>query len=224
MRLIDHFTELMAFTALFARDVGNWQPAYEEISLKYTQLADRSKDSAKSANFSDESWDKAFFAVCAWIDEEILCSEWSEKENWQRSQLQKIYFNTASAGEEFFVSLDRLDVGEADKQVREVYLYCLSLGFKGMYFLPGDEATLSNIKTRQKEFMGNDDIHNMSPEELILFPHAYDSKAKKKHKKWYRISIGPVVVAVTVVSAIAFTVLIFMYKSMLNNLIMGYMK
>jgi len=224
MRLIDHFIELMAFTALFTREAGKWQPAYEEITVKYAQLADRAKDSARSADFSDEPWDKAFFAVCAWIDEQIFCSEWIEKEKWQRSQLQKIYFNTANAGEEFFASLDKLDIGETDKQIREVYLYCLSMGFKGMYFLPGDETALSDIRTRQKELIGGAYFSNVSPEELILFPHAYESNAKRKHRKWYRISIGPVMIAASVVSAIAFAALIFMYKSMLNNLIAGYMK
>jgi len=224
MRLIDHFIELMAFTTLFTREVGKLQPTYEEITARYAQLADKSKDSARSTDFSDEPWGRAFFAVCAWIDEQILCSEWVEKEKWQHSQLQKIYFNTASAGEEFFAHLDRLDAGEADKQIREVYLYCLSMGFKGMYFLPGDESALSDIRTRQKELMGGADFGNVSPEELILFPHAYDSDAKRKHKKWYRISIGPIMIAASIVSAIVFTVLIFMYKSMLNNLIAGYMK
>jgi type VI secretion system protein ImpK len=224
MRLIDHFIELMAFTTLFAGEVGKLQPTYEETAARYTQLVDKSKGSAKSTNFTDELWSKAFFAVCAWIDEQILCSEWVEKEKWQRSQLQKIYFNTANAGEEFFASLDKLDISEADKQIREVYLYCLSMGFKGMYFLSGDESALSDIRTNQKELMGGAYFRNVSPEELILFPHSYDSDAKRKHKKWYRISIGPIMVAASVVSAIAFAVLIYMYKSMLNNLIAGYMK
>ena len=223
MRIIDHFIELIANTALLVKEAVKLQPTHEEIVEKYNQLVERSRQSAKNAGISIELWEKAFFAVCAWIDEQILCSEWVEKEKWQHTKLQRIYFNTSNAGEEFFSNLEKLDSEDENNGIREVYVYCLSMGFKGMFFLPGDASTLSEIKARQKELLASEK-KDVSIEELLLFPHAYESGSKKKRRRWYRINVGTFILAVLIVSASAFILLIVMYRNILENLVAGYMK
>lgn len=224
MRMIDHFIELMANTALLVKEADKLQSTHEEIVAKYNQLVERSRQSAKNAGISIELWERAFFAVCAWIDEQILCSEWIEKEKWQRTQLQRIYFNTSNAGQEFFANLEKLDLVDENNGIREVYVYCLSMGFKGMYFLPGDASALSDIRARQKELLAGENIKDISIEELFLFPHAYESGSKKKRRRWYRVSVGTLILAVSIVSASAFILLIVMYRNILENLVAGYMK
>ncbi len=226
MRMIDHFIELMAYTALFIKENRTFQSSCEDVVMKYSEMIEKSKDSAKNAGFPAESWEKAFFAICAWIDEAILCSEWLEKEKWQHSQLQKTYFNTTRAGEEFFSFLAELNIEEDDNAIREVYLYCLLMGFKGMYFMPGDRDILSEIKKQQKENLKGNSLKNadMLPDELVLFPHGYEGSQKKKRKKWYRINVGTFIASAAILSAAAFILLIFFYKAMLNNLVAGYIK
>lgn len=135
-------------------------PVFEYMELLKSELVE---DSSKSvATVSDEvkvlftktealahAQDKvelAFFAVCAFIDEKLLESDWSEKDEWSKKTLQQVHFDTNIAGELFFSKLDALNENsEVDQQVREVYLYCLAQGFSGCYFNAGEQAFLQGI-------------------------------------------------------------------------------
>ena len=224
MRMIEHFIELMANTSLLVKEADKLQATHEEVLAKYKQLVERSRQSAKNAGISIELWERAFFPVCAWIDEQILYSEWIEKEKWQHTQLQRIYFNTSNAGKEFFANLEKLDLEDGNSGIREVYVYCLSMGFKGMYFLPEDASALSDIRARQKELLAGENIEDISIEEVLLFPHAYESGSKKKRRRWYRVGVGTFILGASIVCASAFILLIVIYRNILERLVEGYMR
>jgi type VI secretion system protein ImpK len=63
------------------------------------------------------------------IDETILETGWQQKNEWIKNSLQKQFFNTTSAGTQFFTRIEKL--GSEDKDILEVYDYCLASGFKG---------------------------------------------------------------------------------------------
>jgi hypothetical protein len=136
MHLVDCFIELFAYTRYFLRNLEVSPPAYDDTVQRYGQLLDRAEGYARDGGFSQHDCHLALFATCAWIDELILCSGWKERDTWQLNQLQRIYFGTNNAGEEFYQLLTGLD--PADREVREVFEYCLALGFKGRYFHSGD--------------------------------------------------------------------------------------
>ena len=174
--MIDQFIELMAYTLHFRRELEKGHPSFPEVRERYDRLLARLEESSGKEGGADSRrpgffWEDACFAVYAWVDETILVSSWAEKEKWQEEMLQARYFGTTNGGVEFFERLNRLmaESGnkrpEADLQVfnppdraedgreeaLEVFSYCLALGFKGKYFLAGQQEELRNVKSRVLE-------------------------------------------------------------------------
>ena len=145
MRLTDCFIYLIAYVAYLTRTVGAKQPSYYQVKADIFRLLSQSEDCLRKGLFPQDEYDQARFVVCAWIDESILGSPWQHKDQWQREQLQRLYYNTFEAGEEVF---DRLNaIGYQQNGVREVYFLCLSLGFKGKFIHPEDDFLLDQLKT-----------------------------------------------------------------------------
>ena len=81
------------------------------------------------------------------IDETMLNSRWSFKDQWAARPLQLEYFGEQLAGERFFDLLDRVrQKGRRKADLLEVFCVVLILGFQGKYKMrAGDElATLTH--------------------------------------------------------------------------------
>ncbi len=216
MRLIDCFMEIVTYTSHFLTNSKTQRPPCEDVRKQYQQLLARAEMMRKDRDCSDEEWLDAFFAVCAWIDEGILCSNWPEKERWSQSLLQRVHFNTTNAGEEFFIRLGAVDTDARD--VREVYAYCLALGFRGRYFRPEDEDILEEIKRSNLNAI----METGSPElPEKLFPGAYSTTPAERGKKWFRL-ISPVRLPFIILPVLAFAALFFLYKYMLEKIVVSY--
>ena len=127
---------------------------------------------------SDKDWREGLFAVCALIDEMILCSAWPGRDKWQLNQLQHHFFNTTNAGTEFF---DRLKALTPDEDgVREVYGWCLAMGFKGAYFRPEDARELESITGANLDLSGRRLLEEDIPH---MFPDAYGAGKKEQEKR-----------------------------------------
>jgi type VI secretion system protein ImpK len=177
-------TELLAYTYHLADRLQTDDVPYDQVSGHYQQLILRAKTRAKSAGIPVHQFDQALFAVFAWIDETLLGTGWIHKQEWIKNSLQKKIFNTTSAGTEFFAKLEKL--GPEDKDILEVYDYCLASGFKGCFYEPLFQEKLNAIKTdTRKKF--TDGIETV-PE--ILFPEAGDLSFFKrlKRKRWKGLS------------------------------------
>lgn len=82
----------------------------------------------------------AKYAFCALMDEIILSSNFSIREDWERAPLQLRLFGEHLAGEGFFDKLEKLRfTPDAKVEVLEVFYTCLLLGFQGKYLLEGSE-------------------------------------------------------------------------------------
>ena len=127
------------------------------------KLISRMDDRSDSIDIAEDLYNHARFAVFAWVDEAVLVSKWSGVREWLKHPLQRQYYATANAGEEFFERLDKLlnrnkgpvdqsifaDMEKKDEfsggngdglaEVLEVYALCLSLGYTGKYFSNGEE-------------------------------------------------------------------------------------
>ena len=178
MRLIDCFADAISTTLAYVDAIRSGvSPDYEEVRLGIESVLSANANYA-AGGFTREQYDLAKFAVVAFIDEIILLSDWEHRHQWAHELLQKSHFGTSNAGEVFFDKLDNLssfDPGERD--VREVYVYCLALGFVGKFYRPGDRARLEEIRNANlKVLRDSDDVAAIQGREE-LFPGARGSGA-----------------------------------------------
>jgi len=214
MSLVDCFAELFAYTGYLLK--GETPVGYEAAEKNYSSLITRAEECARSSGYSEDRWREAFFPVCAWIDESILCSDWPDRSKWEHAQLQRRYFQTTSAGVEVFAKLARL--GEEEREVREVYAYCLAMGLRGTYYQAPDsefqEIASQNLRSLSEE--------PGFPQEL--FPDAYEGAIagrKQKRKKWRGPSLFSAIVFFLPI--VFFFGLFTSYDVMLSNEIAAYL-
>ena len=171
MRLTDCFMELVAYVAYFLKTAASKQPPFDQVNADIRRLMTESENRFREGAFSQEDFDLARFAICAWVDEAMLNSAWNEKGKWQTEQLQRLYYQTADAGEIFFDRLNSL--GPHQRDVREVYYLCLAMGFIGRYCHEGDEYLLEQLKTSNLKVLTGSSVGLPSLDRTELFPEAY---------------------------------------------------
>jgi type VI secretion system protein ImpK len=215
MRLVDCFAEILAFTVDFLKKASTEQPSLDSVVERYDALVTRSRERRAEGRFSDDDWRESFFAVCCFVDESILCSDWPERVKWSAGhQLQHRHFNTANGGDEFFSHLEGL--GENAYDVREVYGSCLALGFKGRFFDPKQQKGLSDIIHTNFTTVAAD--HALLSR-LFLFPSAYGVQRSKKERSF---GIYVVMFFAAVLPVACFTALYFFYGKILDRMVFQY--
>lgn len=222
MHLSDSFMNTFAYVSYFLRSAEAKQPAFELIRRDVRRLLEESDTATGRGELSREDYEQARFAVCAWIDEAILKSSWKDKSLWLKDQLQRFYYNTTDAGEEFFERLTAL--GLHQREVREVYYLCLALGFSGRYCHPGDEYQLEQIRTSTLKLLLGSSVGLPSLERTDLFPEAYpacstDPAAKRRR---FRFDLSTVVCIVSPV--ILFALLYLVYRFTLGGVSENFLK
>ena len=178
---VDCMTELFAYTYYLSEQLNTNKMEYSQISENYNRLITQAKEKGKSAGISKNIFNKSLFPVFAWIDEALLETGWDHKQEWISNSLQKRFFNTTSAGAEFFTKLEKL--GEDESDILEVYNYCLVSGFKGSLYEPYNEQKLNGIKKNTYEKLKGAADFQISE---TLFPEAGDAVLNKrvKRKRW----------------------------------------
>jgi type VI secretion system protein ImpK len=111
----------------------------EAMRRRMQEMLDRIEDRLRDAGLAQSDVADVAFALVAFLDESIICSEWEHRSEWRSSPLQFDRFGRDDAGEEFFTRLTAL---RAERSVRadvlQIYFLCLTLGFKGKYALQSD--------------------------------------------------------------------------------------
>lgn len=215
MRLTDCFMDLMGYTAYFIKTVGHRQPPFEQVQADIRRLLTQSESNWKKSGSSPEDYDLARFAVCAWVDEKILASPWRHRDRWQREQLQRLYYNTADAGEQFFERLNNL--GFQHRDVREIYYLCMSLGFMGKYIHEGDEYLLEKVREANLKWLLGSSVGVPSLQGFDLFPEAYPRQMPEMSHGRRRARPSLWTIAGIVSPLVLFGLLYFLYNSTLNN-------
>lgn len=143
--------------------------SYDEFRGKVTTLIAEIK--LKENEVDKHNLNSALFAVCAWIDELVQKTSWAGVRQWQDKLLQAEYFNTTSAGEEFFVRLSKIPSKQED--LFRIYYRCLVLGFEGVYHKPLDKPDLRKYKNFALEQLSHGFNMANYPSEFVAFPLAY---------------------------------------------------
>jgi len=215
MHLSDCFMETMAYVTYLLKSVESKQPAYEEVKSNIRRLLTESESFVSRGLFTREDYDQGRFAICAWVDEAILSSAWNQKSFWLKDQLQRLYYNTTDAGEEFF---DRLAaIGLHQREVREVYYLCLALGFIGKYCHRNEEYQLEQIKTSNLKLLLGSSVGLPSLERADLFPEAYPSGTTETGKQKVRVGSHIVTAICLAAPVLLFCILYLIYRFTLNG-------
>jgi type VI secretion system protein ImpK len=124
------------------------QPTLDEIKIQVMDMLnaidlENANDSGLESNplYSKDIYDSAKFALIAYIDETLFSSSWEFSEDWMKSPLQKELANTVCAGQEFFDKLESVSkfTLKEERDLAELYNYCLTLGFQGVYYQNKDK-------------------------------------------------------------------------------------
>lgn len=191
MRLIDCFIELLAYTSFAMKEADQGRLEFEPFKKEVERLLDQGGEMKAAGGFAEDDYDAARFAVCAWVDESVLCSRWKDKELWEHQQLQRVYYDTTNAGEEFFRRLDA--VPDDNKDLLELYGACLYLGFSGRYYAVRSRLELEaeGRRIREKVLGGMEDPFRA--EENKFFPAGYLDPKERAKKRFFSLGAVPAV-------------------------------
>lgn len=178
MRLVDCFIPLMAYVRHFQRQPGG---DVADVKDSLDALIAESRRTALAGGFSDADASDALFAVVAWADEILLATPWAGAEEWKRQLLQRRHFNVTNAGVAFFTRLENL--GAHQLAVREVYVYCLSMGFAGRYGHDRSPKALADVRQASLQLIADAADHPEGADGKKLFPEAYAASRQGKDGK-----------------------------------------
>ncbi len=222
MHLSDCFIELVAYVVYFLKTVETRPSPYDQVKTDVLRLLTQSESCVKKGLFPPEDYDLARFAICAWVDESILRSAWNQKTQWQREQLQRLYYQTTDAGELFFERLNTLGFHQRD--VREVYYICLALGFKGRFIHAGDEYLLGQVKSSNLKLLMGSSVGIPSLERAELFPEAYPVESAGAGYSRRRFPFSVVTVFCLVGPAVFFVLLYLIYRFALSGIAENFLR
>ncbi len=95
---------------------------------------------ARQTDVPETDVKEVVYALAAFIDEQILRSQWSGRQQWMAQPLQLLFFNENTAGEGFFDRLRMLQQTPGKEHIVQIYYLCLALGFQGKYGIQGADA------------------------------------------------------------------------------------
>lgn len=215
MHLIDCFTQLIAYVVTLRDSVAAKQPDYLEVKTELKRLVSQSENLCRQWQLDPEDFDQARFMVSAWVDEALLASNWNHKQLWQHEQLQRQLYNTTDAGVEVFERLNNL--GPHERDVREVFYICLSLGFKGRFIQDGDEFLLEQLRTSNLKILLGTPGGIPSMETMELFPEAIPTKVAEISSKPVNFRLTPMAALALAGPALLFVFLYLVYRFALSG-------
>ncbi len=215
MRLSDYFAELIAYVLYFLRYMDKKPVPFEQLRNDIQRLLSESEQCLQENRFPAEDYQAGRFAVCAWVDEVILSSSWEYRGQWQKEQLQRLYYNTTEAGEEFFDKLNQL--GPQQREVREIFYLCLAMGFKGRYCNKGDDLLLDQLETSNLKMLMGSSMGLPSLERTDLFPEAYPSEQEARNEQ-QKSGLSPYAVILLTAPVVLLGILFVVYHFLLSNI------
>ena len=115
-----------------------------ELRQRLQVALDNMVGKGRAAGIQEQDLADMRYAVVAFLDEQILKSNWPGRNEWMSQPLQLVLFNQYTAGEHFFNRLRGL-LGEGRSDAIAAYQLCLALGFKGQYGTGADPTSLSGF-------------------------------------------------------------------------------
>ena len=115
-----------------------------ELRQRLQVALDNMVGKGRAAGIQEQDLADMRYAVVAFLDEQILKSNWPGRNEWMSQPLQLVLFNKYTAGEHFFNRLRGL-LGEGRADAIAAYQLCLALGFRGQYGTGADPNSLAGF-------------------------------------------------------------------------------
>ena len=106
MKLYQACLPPLVFAGVFKDTPETATTPYDDVRADVDHLLQQMRK--QCADIPEKDYKEALFAVCAFVDEALLTSSWTEKARWQASTLQRTFFGTVNAGVEFYDHLRSL--------------------------------------------------------------------------------------------------------------------
>jgi len=206
--LLDLCTPVFGYTALLPQEESGPQPQYGKFREEILMALKRIEDEASRHGIETEDAREAVYALSLFVDGQVAESEWVVKTEWLAEPLHIVKLQDAEGGVNFFKHLEAL--GDRQKAVREVYLVCLALGFRGKYAeLDAEQQGAQIGEIRQKVVRS---IHPVPFEkQRELFPDAYreadpiEDEIPPPPAWWMFASLGVAAVVLVIYVVLFFT-------------------
>lgn len=118
-------------------------PPAVELQQRLMAALDGIVSKGRNAGVPDVELAEARYALTAFVDEQILKSNWPGRSEWMNQPLQLQLYREYTAGENFFKRMTALMQRGTPSVALEVYYLCLALGFRGAYGVTGDSHGLN---------------------------------------------------------------------------------
>jgi type VI secretion system protein ImpK len=169
--LMDLCTPIFAYASLLPSDPSAGQPDYRQFRDRIVSDLNRMPTEAAENGIEAEDVNHACYALSFFLDTQIAQSEWTGKMQWSAEPLGIVLQQDPEGGVNFFRRLDGL--GDRHKAVKEVYLVCLALGFRGKYAEQDAATQAAQIADIRQKI-----VRSINPEPIDkkteLFPEAYE--------------------------------------------------
>ena len=153
-------------------------PPVDELQRRISGMFDAMARRCRDVGIPQEDFDDARYAIAAFIDEQVVRTEWPGRAQWLANPLQMVYFHENTAGEGFFTRMTALQSQPQRAHVLEVYFWCLELGFMGKYAVGAAEGGVAPVASN----VGGEVARALPPSEVIS-PHGEPSEAGRRHPR-----------------------------------------
>lgn len=125
--------------------------ASSDLRQRLIGSLDRMVSDGRRLGIADADLAESRYALVAFIDEQVMRSDWAGRSEWMSRPLQLELYRENTAGENFFVRLRSL-LRSGDRPVAvEIYYLCLVLGFNGAYRDGGEPGALEKFTRAARE-------------------------------------------------------------------------
>lgn len=126
-------------------------PSASELRQRLIGALERMVAEGRRLGVSDGDLAEARYALVAFIDEQVMRSDWQGRAEWMSQPLQLELYRENTAGENFFVRLRALLRSGTRPVAVEIYYLCLALGFSGAYASGGEPGALDKFMRAARE-------------------------------------------------------------------------
>jgi type VI secretion system protein ImpK len=164
---------------------GSAIAASGDLRQRLVGALERMVNDGRRMGIADADLAEARYALVAFIDEQVMRSDWAGRAEWMARPLQLELYRENTAGENFFVRLRAL-LRSGDRPVAvEIYYLCLVLGFEGAYRDSGEPQALEKFTRAAR-----DNLRKVLPDPSKVSPHAKPHGSTRSVKTGW----GPLIV------------------------------